>query len=450
MERYVYSSNPIEFSSKIAHIILNARIPFGLDTGKKMPNKSYFLEIPEIHAINKQLTTILGMKPRSLYVDIYVTVTRNSETKSILLERWCIHRDVDSKDQTDSTWYMKSCIIMRSIYTYSLSLPAYQLYKKYLKNRNENISLSFVLDTTEPNIGFPNDIQPPRVELGVVNTPNQKLRVFVQYRETFELDDKQIEKREILTNYFDAQPETRRRATSTKGIKKEDRHSVEERRLSDLKAGSMPAKQFFSEKMEKKEIPFKIGPSPDHFSKSPPFGKTDPTDSPFSQPSSLNSPPFESTLAKQFSGGSQGKRSFKFGFSPFNETIKSPTPGTTPPIKIIEKSESGVTIVNPLASMTPTASLVITKKSPSVEIHPFLQYRLKDDKIDDDEELMLLEDSGLAFTSTNSDEEDGDVEGLLRKVENPPGMKSFENGRGKQPISTFIQEFQRIANEYSK
>lgn len=297
-------------------------------------------------------------------------------------------------------------------------MPSYRLFRNYLRNRRENFQLSFYIDKGDNNVlGIGGGEK--KHEFATITSPFQKLKLSVYYQETFKMEVKETEQKpiEFVKEYFDIN-ESRIRSKSIKSVPQ--KNIIETPPKIDPKFQSLPNHQF----IPTKEKPI-LGKSPiitDHFS--PPFSKNIETESPISQPGSLNSPPFDSAMGKYFSYGSNGsKKSFKLRFSPFIDEKNT----TTPPQKISSPSPINTSMDKKEDSTPP--SLVITKKEEekNIEIPPFLQYSNLGNKLYSSEnEKLNLDDSGLAFCGTKSDnEEEEEVGNLLQSAENPPKLSIF-------------------------
>lgn len=300
-------------------------------------------------------------------------------------------------------------------------MPSYRLYRNYLRNRRENFQLSFYIDKGDSNILLGIGGNEKKYEFGTISSPFQKFKFFVYYQETFKMEVKeQVSKPiEFVKEYFDVN-ETRNRSKSIKLIQKKE----ETPQKLDPKFSSLPNNQYIHTNIQ--NIPTKeriIQKSPiitDHFS--PPFSKNIETESPVSQPSSLNSPPFDSAMGKYFSQGSgSNKKSFKLRFSPFIDERAI----TTPPQKI--PSPSPVNSIEKNDTPPSIPSVVIPKKEEekNIEIPLFFQTNISSSIYSSENEKYNLDDSGLAFGGPKSDTEDDEFGNLLQNVENPPKLSLF-------------------------
>ena len=114
--------------------------------------------------MDKVFKAIGTTKPAKIYLDIYAEETSGSDKKGgkkHFLERWCIESNDKTKDSPLSTKqqeelnqhlpaaYRKSIVLIRSLFSYVLLLPSYELFQKLQKHRTGmgftlNFSLSHV------------------------------------------------------------------------------------------------------------------------------------------------------------------------------------------------------------------------------------------------------------------------------------------------------------------
>eukprot|EP01080_Neovahlkampfia_damariscottae_P007893 gene7893-12361_t len=458
-----------EFAIKTTSIILNSRIPFPLDVKKREASKWFNINVPEIKDVCSQLQQTFKTNPNTIYLDIYVTVESEGEKKSTLLERWIMSRN--SKDQSDidtNQSYIDSCILMRALYSTVMFMPSYKLYRKCMQHRRGNIQLSFYMDSSEPiGGGFSSEEQNLKINFKKINTSFGSMNISVEYRKTVKIEMRETVSKpiQIVSNHFGSHSQ-----------KKKEENVTSQEIMKNLSRGSVGGGGGGSGGIN---IPKKHSGhdlkgliQQDSFSKSPPFSKTYETDSPLSQPSSLNSPPFESMLTKQFNSQGSMKKSFKISFSPF---VDSPMANYQPGTKIQESMNSPRLFerIPPTPTFT-TNSSPITKRNSIEEAPPFLNYNLNEDEdkeFNETTSIFELEDSGLTFAMgtgmsglkgsesgyDSDDSEDEEVSTLIRQIDNAPKLISFSDQDPKLTVSlnslladlSFLQS-DRVKLEMSK
>jgi hypothetical protein len=335
------------------------------------------LTVPEIKDVCNQLQSTFKTSSDAIYIDIYVTVESEGEKKSTLLERWIIKRNPSEKLEIDGNRsYINSCVLMRALFSTVLVLPSYKLYRKCSTHRRGNIQLSFYMDSSEPIGGFSIEEQ-QKINFNKVESSFGSMSIMVQYRKVVKIEVRETVSKpiQIVNNHF-----------GSKGInKKKDPEQNNQEIMKTLSMGSVGGSGSL-EKSQSKRIPsgFKGLIQDTSFSKSPPFAKTyDSNDSPLSQPSSLNSPPFESMMSKQFNSQNSLKKSFKISFSPFIDSGESYHPGNK-----ITESFGSPKLFERLPE-TPVFSIKRERSDSIIEIPPFLHYELNKQSDDEEDEEKM-------------------------------------------------------------
>ena len=280
---------------KVTHMILNRRITWPVNTQQprsKQKSSTWFnFYVEEAEAVCKQLDKIFKTNPSSnkashyVYLDVYYEGKSQSATKRRLLERWTFSygeeydsssdgylsprkrrnsTDISKSDGELSVAYKKAMALMRSIFTYLVLLPAYDIFLRNQKNRRLPNKLCYCITSSvhgSKTTGF-EEGSTNKFIFSPFEVPslNSSIKLSVVYRKKdLELDDifsEQESQKGILTesqfipNFF--ANETSKPPVQVKKANSQPALDDDLRRMRD-RANSMPVKRGFLHEAIKKE-----------------------------------------------------------------------------------------------------------------------------------------------------------------------------------------------------
>jgi len=225
-----------EYALKVVHIILNNRIQWDQGLKKRVTNNWFQIEVEQFVGISEQIEKLLAgtaednSTSTSIFVDVYAEIlSKNKDKKYILLERWKIeivgggctrtttpgrNGVVDNntiKNKELSVAYRKGIVLMRSLFTHIILLPAHSIFKELggiMHNKSHHIKLGFFIFGKEPKINaFENGSTNSLKFDTIILNKKSEIRLSAKYRKDITFMLKTIKKQNlssiIVNNFFE-------------------------------------------------------------------------------------------------------------------------------------------------------------------------------------------------------------------------------------------------------
>jgi len=200
-----------EFVTKGVHLVLNNRIAWPSGTLSKQSDNWFNMNIAQTVSVTEQIEAKLK-KSTSLYVDIYAEIPRKQSNceqanKNIILERWRFEFSKQKNAQKLATSmsdiYKKATVLLRSLYTYTILLPSYDIFKKITLPATETakVKLKYFLaeqEHTATHEIFGKDSIAQKILLDSIDCGESYIKISAHYRKNVDIILKFLDKQKPI------------------------------------------------------------------------------------------------------------------------------------------------------------------------------------------------------------------------------------------------------------